>query len=75
MLSRNLFRQKHCHPVHQVLKVRVTLTALGASFTPSFPLCCSIASVQAIIALLRTAIPCSCPIQERSQFHFKKIKK
>lgn len=42
------------------LKVTVTLIALGAF---------SIALVQAVIALLGTAIPCSCPIQERSQFH------
>lgn len=39
----------------------MTLTALGASLTTSLPLCCSIDSVQEVMALLRTNIPCSCP--------------
>lgn len=44
-------------------------TALGSSFTTSFPLCFSIASVHATMALFRTDIPCSCPTKYDKQFH------
>lgn len=42
-----------------------TLTALGASFTISFPIWCSISLVQAVMALLRINIPCSYSTKNR----------
>jgi hypothetical protein len=36
---------------------KLTLTALGGSFTTSFPFCASIASVHAAIAWVRIDIP------------------
>lgn len=58
--SKEKKKQKKAYKVAILEYKKMELTGLGAVFTMSLPLWCSISSVHAAIALFRVSIPCSC---------------